>query len=1423
MILRFTVTDPQAGRGHDVEMTAEPASSIGSLLAALPFRVGGRPCFVGDEPLDPGDTIENSPLVMGAEITIGRPGAGGGTPAAGLLRVVAGPDIGRAYPLPIGEHVIGRSAQADIPVTDSMVSRSHATLQVTADALSVTDAGSANGTQVAGARITGAHAVPTGQQVQVGDDVLEFTPMQRDGLPAARSSDGRLEFDRAFAPAPTIPHPDVGLPAAPDGQGGMKALITAAVAPVVLGVVMALALRQVYMLMFAAFAPASALVSYLVERRQRRARGQAFDTAKTAAAEQITQAVDREQRLRQVLAPDVASIELTATGAVRGLWPRNLDSPDGLVLRVGTGNRPASINLKGDPWPGFDKPTLHSVPVTVDLRATGVLGVVGRAGQTQQTTNWLLAQLSTLRSPDDLRLVVITPDDDLDLTWTRWLPHLDAADSSAAPCWIGNTPDTRQARIEELKELIRTRQEARAERGDTTFDEEVVVVLQGALAGRKMPGMRELLREGFAVGVYSICVDASDMNECRGVCELDGDELLLRRQRSDHPERARAEGLSRDAAERLARSLAPMRDRLTRRDDPTTIPYPVRFLDLLEIIEPTAQDVLTGWKKVAGPTLEVPLGADARGLVSVDLAGQGPHTMLAGATGAGKSILLQTLVTSLLLANRPDELSLVLVDFKGGSAFLPFEHCPHVVALIRSTEDDPAKAFDEAAAARVLASIRAEVRRREAILARFEGEIDVYWAERERRPDLPPLPRLVMIFDEFARAIEVSPDFPKELVNVAGKGRSLGMHLVLATQSMQAKLSAEMKNNISLRITLRQNERADSVEVLGVPDAVSIPGRLHGRGMILCTKDEIRLPRTFQSGYLGNPPPSGAAPPARVRLVDWPAVGLPRPRDKGDSNDVETDQDLAIAAIVAASGELALPPSPRPLLPPLPATVAIEDLAAIVTVPAPATALPFGLADDPDAQQQPTAALDLAGTERLMIAGGPQSGRTSAVRTLITSLVDRFTPDQAHLYVIEERPAGLTEYEPLPHCGGVMSPAQPDRIRRLFTWLGEEVRRRALARYGSDAVTNPWIVVIVDGWEGLENRGEGPFDETTVLSTIREVIASGPPVGVHVVAVGGQQMLTSRLPDAFSRRVLLRFPNETTRRANLPSGSSSPPNLPGRGIEAGSRQHLQIAETRRTPTDLLQVRSSDRAVAGPRQFPPLPARVTTLDGALAPSPTWFPIGVGGPGVEPIGLDFFDADPNLLLVSGGSGTGRSTAAATVIAGLREIGVGVLVIASPRSPLASLPMDDGMRLIAKTAVADAELREAASRFDGGRYAVVVDDCEQLTLTPSMVDFVPGPTLLEEIADPAAVGRCALILCGDAGPIIDGARRSLARPVESVLANGTRICLAPTAAYAAKQLGILLERDQLLPAPPGRGYLITGRTAQLIQLATPRRAPW
>ncbi|GAB3285886.1 FtsK/SpoIIIE domain-containing protein [Kineosporia babensis] len=1411
----MTVLDPQGGAEHDVEISASGDSTVRSLLSALPVRVGDRPCYVGDVWLDPEDSLQDSPLTVGSYLTVGRPGPLTRPASSSLvarLLVLSGPDAGRSLYLPEGGSSMGRSAGADLKLRDPKISREHAFVSATREGVTiqVTEAADqANGITVEGERIGAPRFLGPGQRFQIGDDVIEVCPSPGQPMHLNRTGDSHLEFDRAYAPTPRVTPLELTFPTAPAEAGSKSAMVVAMFVPLLLGVAMALIMKQPAMLLFAAFAPVTMGTTMFFERRARRERMAKYEGLREKAAGQIDRAMVTETAVRHAQAPDPESIALIASGSVRGLWPRDGGSEDSLLLRVGRHDRKAAVSLRGEPWVGFEDPWLHGVPWTVDLQATGVLGLVGPPERTTQVTNWLLTQLGTLRSPADLRIVVLGPDGEAGLAWTRWLPHLDGGE---IPCAIGVDTNSRAARLEELKQLISVRQDTLKDQYNARFDQHVVVVLQGALSMRKVPGIREVLHDGPDVGVYSICLDTRDMIDCRGLVRLDGDTVTAWRDRSGTADTIVPERFSARQSEVLARALAPMRDRLSARDDPGALPYPQRFLDLVGLGRPGAEDVLKLWDAEPGPQLNVPLGADAQGPVMVDLAGQGPHTMLAGATGAGKSILLQTLVTSLLLANRPDELNLVLVDFKGGSAFLPFEHCPHVVALIRNTEDDPAQKFDEAAAQRVLASVRAEVRRRESLLGRHGGEIDNYWKARRRDPSMEPLPRLVMVFDEYARAMDTSPDFPKELMAVAGKGRSLGMHLVFATQSLQGKLSPEMKNNISLRITLRQNEKSDSVEVLGVPDAVSIPGRFKGRGLILCTLDESRQPRPFQSGYLGDPPPDGQARPATVRTVDWSVLGHARPSDGNRQVQGETDQTMSIAAVEAASRACGLPPMKRPLLPPLPALLRTANRRM-----APPGHLAFALADDPENQDQPVLSLDLSGTDRWMIAGGPQSGRTTALRALINGL-SIHRSDQVHLYVIAGREGELNSCTALPHTGAVMHVGEPDRIRRLVTWLSEEVTRRTRERFASGAARAA-LVVLIDGWEGLENRNQGLFDDTSVLTMLYEVIQSGAPVGVHVVVTGGQVMINGRLPDLFNRRILLAFPNESSRRSAVGGQFTPPPRLPGRGIETASGCHTQIFHVDETDFTA-RTREARGLSAGPMSLAPLPSHVPLGERGLwerADSATWIPLGRGGAQIEPIGVDLFGDDPHLLLVSGPEGSGRSTSAAAIVQSLVHVGVCVLAIAPPRSPLHGLAgLAPNLALLSGTSWNDEQLRTGVAPFEGQPYVVVVDDFEQMKVEARIENFAPAPTLFDDLADHASAGSRALVLCGDAGPVLEGSVRSMARVVESAVQNGTRLVLAPTGIFAARQLGLTLERDQILPVPPGRGYVAMRRSVQPIQAA-------
>ncbi len=1006
--------------------------------------------------------------------------------------------------------------------------------------------------------------------------------------------------------------------------------------------------------------------------------------------------------------------------------------------------------------------------------------------------------------------------------------------AAESPAQVGNTAETRLRRVSELKALVAERVKQAREYSGSRFTD-VVVVLWGALSLRELPGMKEVLREGPAVGVYSICVDAGSLNEARGEVRFQPDGtlgVLTDRNAAVRPSQADACGLPQ--AEQIARLICPLRDRLTLASSAHSIPYPVRFMDLLGVSGSlTAQQVTDLWRRHDGASTRVVLGRDAEGPVFVDIAAQGPHTMLGGATGAGKSILLQTFVTSLLLSNSPDELNLVLVDFKGGSAFLPFAGCPHVVSLIRSTGETAADVFDQAAARRVLASVRTEVARREAILAPHGGEIDQYWtARRTAGGAAPPLPRLVLVFDEFARVLEVDQDFLKELVNVAAKGRSLGMHLVLATQSLQGKLSPELKNNITLRISLRQNEPADSTEVLDVPDAANIAGRLRGRGMILCTTDEVRVPRLFQSGYLGDGPPDQGPPPVTVRHLPWNAIGVPRPEHHLRASG-RTDQDLAIAAIEAASRGHVAPF--RPLLPPLPAALSLAALTQMIDADRlPQNTIPFGIVDEPELQSQPAAVLDLAGTDRVLVAGGPQSGRTTFARTLITSLVQRLRPDQVHLYVVERVPSGLAGYEPLPHCGAVIAASEPERLRRLVHWLAAEIDRRRVAqltwsRQGGGAPAPP-IVVIVDGWETFENRTDPGFVETSLLTTMREVIATGVTVGVHVVAIGGQQIAEGRLAEQYQQRLILPFARDEDRRGCVAQGATLPAVIAGRAIDSSTGHHVQISEPGIQAAPLIEVAArmatarpangSDTDGCLPTPIPALPHEISLAQACAGLTDLAgrgdVVLGVGGSAVSAVPVHLFDEGPNLLLISGPDKSGRSTALHTVLTGLVHAQIPVLLITSPRSPLGRLRATEALEVMPGPAIEDSAVRDTVGRLGWTRYAVLVDDVHQLTVKPTMVDYVDIPNLLEEIADDPE-GNRAVVIAGDGLGLISRRRRGVTPLVErAVEGGGHRLLLTPTRLQDAREHGIVLEADQLVGGPPGRGYLASGRTVIPIHVA-------
>ena len=477
MMLRLTLTHPASGAEADVEVTAEPGSSVASLLAASPIPIAGQPCYLGRPNggsrstvrLDPDATLAAAGITHGCVVSVGAPApvpAGGPAAAAGVLEIVEGPGRGNLHWTAPGRHILGRGTGASVRFEDLSVSRAHAGLDLGADpdAASVVDLGSSNGTTLDGQPLGAGRLLHAGSRIGMGDTVLQWTPLPARAAHGTPSPDGRLDFDRAFAPAPAIPRTRITFPdAAAESSALVRVLLTAG-APLLGGALMAWLFRQPAMLLFAVLGPLMALGPYLSERRARGNRSREQRVRPGAG-----RARPRRARAAGGAGSDHTHPRQRCTSPPLRPAPAGGCGPGAARARTGSssGSGPrtaeAALDLHGMPWPGFRPPVLRAAPVTVDLRRAGVLGVVGEPHDTGPLVRWLVTQLAVLRSPEDLALVVLVAEDadaEDDLSWTRWLPHVEVGETGRAPCRIGVTAATRTARLTELAELVAARRTA---------------------------------------------------------------------------------------------------------------------------------------------------------------------------------------------------------------------------------------------------------------------------------------------------------------------------------------------------------------------------------------------------------------------------------------------------------------------------------------------------------------------------------------------------------------------------------------------------------------------------------------------------------------------------------------------------------------------------------------------------------------------------------------------------------------------------------------------------------------------------------------------------------------------------------------------------------------------------------------------------
>lgn len=1354
----------------DVEVVAADDQRLADVLPLLRQALGVpvAELWAGSYRIDAETSLRSPILRHGALLGVARPSTPHPPDASPLeLRVLGGPDAGRALPLGRGLHLVGRDEACGVRLADPDVSRRHLEIRVGDGEVEVRDVGSTNGSLLAGVPLDDRlRRWPPDARLRLGASTLAISSSSEPPAVLEPTVGGRTRIRPPHRLRVPREEREVALPRPPADAPRRRLAWVAVLLPAVGGILLAWLLRTPTFLFFALLSPLVALGTWASERwsgrRSSRRERATYREDLAVAHRELEAAVADDVRAAEREHPDPATIAAAVRRRTALLWSGRPEANGPLVVRVGTGPGPVRVTRVEDDG-RRERAVAEHQPVTVDLSASGGLALVGPRVQSLGVLRAVLAQVGALHPPDGLRLLLLTrPEHLADWTWARWLPHL-PADA------VHVVPDAPPGRPGDDATLGAWTAGAMAAAGRS------LVVVDRRIDGRTAALLRAARDAGVVVlttaersGELPVAVDAT--------LTLTGEtasSAVLAQDGATDRSSVLVDRMAAELAAELSRGLADLLPAASA----GTLPADVRLLDLPGwAMRPDARSGTDGRWTDDRSALRTALGRSVDGPVAVDLCRDGPHALVAGTTGSGKSELLQSLIAGLALNHPPERCSFLLVDYKGGAAFAEAARLPHTVGLLTD--------LDGSATARALRSLTAELSRREALLAAHGV------------PDLAALPahvdlaRLVIVVDEFATLVEELPGFVPGLVGIAQRGRSLGIHLVLATQRPGGVVSPEIRANSTLRVCLRTTDEGDSRDVVGTPAAAHLPVHLPGRAILRTGSAE---PRVLQVARVAVPT-TGTRDAAEVRRWSWPLGDPPARRPAAAGT---TDLARLVEALSRAAESRGTPAPHRPWQPPLPDLLPQQDLDVLTTdrsAEEPPSRLRIGLVDRPDRQSREPLDLDLADGGGVLAVGGPRSGRSTFLRAVLRSATARLKPAELHVHVLDAGGGGVsTEAAALPHTGTAVSGADAFRTVRLVDRLNREVDERRAAPAGR---TEPLLLLLVDGMEAvgaLLDEAEPGRGSDGLLRLLRD----GAAVGLTCVLTADRAMPGGRLASAARMRLLLPLPDRADYAvAGVPARSVPASRPPGRALFGEEARECQLAFPG-PPTPRI-----DGPVAGgtpPVRIADLPAEPVlppAFRGPVAvtdPGRWLLPIGPGGDDGTPLEVDL--GRSGGLLVVGPPGSGRTTAVETWARRLADAGAEVAWLAPPRP--GSPPDGPGSRLD------PADARALAAWVDGldGRRGVLVAD-----------DLGSGPECAGLAALPPLGSRSGIALLAAGSPAqlsshYQGPVAALRRA-----RTGLLLCASPA---DAETLGIRLPRLPL-PARPGSGWLVTDGRAERVQVA-------
>lgn len=1435
------------GRSGDVQVVVRDRdATVADLLAAL--TLPPSPCQVEGKASVSTDRLEDIGLVDGARIEVGLEGPTG-LPARVAVGAAAGAESGNPTPVtartdevalaviggvdagalvPVGRRLlVGRRGNSEtdgpsgadrLELDDPTVSGTHAEILRTADGFAVRDAGSRAGTFVDGHRVGDVVPLGLGALLVVGNTRLRLVMVKQDrpvGMPWGLRTGGTVPFNRPPRPAPDVRPPEpLEVPEAPSKQQSVPFDVITVVVSVIFGAVMVVVFKSWMYAMFALFGPVflvgHALSSKFTGRKTARQAKREFAKGLADMEHDLVLRVAGHRLLLEQLLVDPAEVERRAKGPSVRLWERHPQHLDYGQLRLGTGRLPWRPEIKDE-----NANTRHAdevkamlerfgsvqeAPLGFEAKAGEAVGIVGDRAGALALARSLVCQAAVLHGPANLQVAVLCQEATVgDWEWCKWLPHTkDAAGAAGSQLLAAGGRAVEDLCMGLLSRARQTERKDPLELSSLSFEkkspavERLVLVDDPLLTQGRTSPTRSLLRTD-AVPTAAVIV-ARTPDELPSMCttvvhvhDAAGSATVVRPQLGVVVEPAVLAGLSLSRAGEIARALS-------RFEDPEIdiagagLPDGVGLLGLLPFDATDPEAIKKHWAGLgADPGMPVPLGMADDGPLVIDIVRDGPHGLIGGTTGSGKSELLRSLVAALAAQVDPEHLNFVLIDYKGGSAFEQCSQLPHTVGFVTD--------LDQHLGERALRCLEAELKYREHVLKQAGAQDVMAYASLRARAqrggqggDFEPMPRLLVVIDEFATMASELPNFLDALVGIAQRGRSLGVHMLLATQKPSGAINDKITANTNLRIALRVQDKADSTDVVGIPDAAMLPRSRPGRALIRLGPGEVIAIQTALSTGVSAEGP-------RVN-VDIEPFRFPRPVTPpvvvaGVVEEEEDDEPLTDLAVLVGACQRAYEGGWKPRRPwpePLPDRVSLDQVCPEGT---PDGLVPFALADYPDEQCQREFCWNLA-DGHLGVFGSPGAGATTSLITIAHSLSNHWSPNDLHFYALDFGSGQLRLLEELPHTGAWIAATERERQVRLIRYIRNWVNERsAVAQDQRQGL--PRLVIFIDNIGAMRTSCDD-LDGFELWQDFERVWSEGIDVGISFAfSADRHSALTIAMASGVSRRLvgasadgIAEFASHGLHREDIPTAT------PGRFVDVATRTELQVAMS-----NGVQLATGEGPFDGPvavRTLPTLyPASRLRGLATIAEDGWRVPLGILDADLRPAMVNL---RPNEgLLVAGPAGSGRTSTLLTICALIAE--------AASEVPLAFCATKKGTPVprhvinITPTEVVGYVNQEHSHGV------LFIDDAENLEDS--------GGGLMQALQ--TQVGDLRVIASGNN----EALRLQYGSWIQVLRRSRKGILLDPNLDLDGDLFGIRLPRRSIVASGPGRGYLVSNGKFELFQMSS------